>query len=167
MEERQIESRGEQCQTPTFSCRASLISMMPVALMQSGRSKGGFSMPRLPCRYLRLKHQCRGTGTVFLVACTKHTQCETSTVLYVTACWWNSTVPPAHVMCSNKTVWLYNCLLRPHTATHVQQQDSVIVKLSITIKQSYTYVATRQCGCETVYYDQTKLHICSNKTVWL
>jgi hypothetical protein len=35
--------------------------------MKSGRSKGGFSMPLLPCRYFRLKHQWRGTGTVFRV----------------------------------------------------------------------------------------------------
>ncbi len=52
----------------TFSCRASLISWMPVLLMNSGSSNGGFSMPLLPCRYFLLKHQWRGTGTVFLAA---------------------------------------------------------------------------------------------------
>lgn len=52
----------------TFSCRASLISWMPVLLMNSGSSNGGFSMPLFPCRYFLLKHQWRGTGTVFLVA---------------------------------------------------------------------------------------------------
>lgn len=54
--------------TPTFSCRASLISWIPVLLMNSGSSNGGFSIPLFPCRYFRLKHQCLGTGTVFLVA---------------------------------------------------------------------------------------------------
>lgn len=52
----------------TFSCRASLISWIPVLLMNSGSSNGGFSIPLLPCRYFLLKHQWRGTGTVFLVA---------------------------------------------------------------------------------------------------
>ncbi|RNA12604.1 hypothetical protein BpHYR1_009091 [Brachionus plicatilis] len=37
---------------------------MPVRLMKSGSSKGGFSKPRLPCRYFRLAHQCLGTWTV-------------------------------------------------------------------------------------------------------
>lgn len=36
--------------------------------MNSGSSNGGFSIPLLPCRYFLLKHQWRGTGTVFLVA---------------------------------------------------------------------------------------------------
>ena len=109
----------------SLSCSASRISMIPVFLMKSGRSKGGFSIPRFPwiqgsvgqlvswsggqesgsgvrsrcqvvrcqeqesggkvsgfrsmckvvrrldsictCRYFLLKHQCRGTGTVFRV----------------------------------------------------------------------------------------------------
>ena len=34
----------------SFSCKAALISMMPVFLMNSGRSNGGFSIPRLPCK---------------------------------------------------------------------------------------------------------------------
>ena len=54
----------------SFSCRACLISMTPVSLMKNGRLKGGFSIPLFPWRYLRLKHQWRGTGTVFRVDCT-------------------------------------------------------------------------------------------------
>ena len=34
--------------------------------MYSGSWNGFFSTPRFPCKYLRLWHQCLGTGTVFL-----------------------------------------------------------------------------------------------------
>ncbi|VDP65605.1 unnamed protein product [Schistosoma curassoni] len=36
--------------------------------MKSGRRKGGFSKPRLPCKYFLFAHQCLGTGTVFRYA---------------------------------------------------------------------------------------------------
>ena len=45
------------------------MSLMPVASMKAGSWKGGFSMPRLPCRYLRFCDQCLGTGTVFRYDC--------------------------------------------------------------------------------------------------
>lgn len=46
------------------SITASRIFAMPVSAMNSGSWKGGFSMPTLPVRYLRMWHQCRGTGTL-------------------------------------------------------------------------------------------------------
>mmetsp|Transcript_2407 Transcript_2407/g.7171 ORF Transcript_2407/g.7171 Transcript_2407/m.7171 type:complete len:269 (-) Transcript_2407:57-863(-) len=36
---------------------------MPVALINSGSSYGGFSRPRLPAKYARRADQCAGTGT--------------------------------------------------------------------------------------------------------
>ena len=82
-----------------LTCRAALISMMPVFLMNSGRSKGGFSIPRLPCKYFRLKHQCLGTGTVFLMdlRCTNNpgslavTSCISTTSGLVTSCFNSAT----------------------------------------------------------------------------
>ena len=38
--------------------------------MNSGKLNGGFSIPLFPCKYFLLKHQCLGTGTVFLDDCT-------------------------------------------------------------------------------------------------
>mmetsp|Transcript_9712 Transcript_9712/g.22680 ORF Transcript_9712/g.22680 Transcript_9712/m.22680 type:complete len:236 (-) Transcript_9712:133-840(-) len=46
-----------------FSSYACLSLAMPVASIKAGSWKALFSMPRLPCRYLRLLHQWRGTGT--------------------------------------------------------------------------------------------------------
>ena len=82
-----------------LTCRAALISMMPVFLINSGRSKGGFSIPRLPCKYFRLKHQCLGTGTVFLMdlRCTNNpgslavTSCISTTSGLVTSCFNSAT----------------------------------------------------------------------------
>mmetsp|Transcript_89718 Transcript_89718/g.274640 ORF Transcript_89718/g.274640 Transcript_89718/m.274640 type:complete len:237 (+) Transcript_89718:1054-1764(+) len=51
-----------------FSRIACLIFAMPVASMNSGSLKGGFSTPRLPAMYLRLLLQCLGTLTVFRYA---------------------------------------------------------------------------------------------------
>merc|ERR1712166_498664 len=78
---------------------AALISMIPVFLMNSGRSNGGFSIPRLPCKYFRLKHQCLGTGTVFLMdlRCTNNpgslavTSCISTTSGLVTSCFNSAT----------------------------------------------------------------------------
>ena len=42
---------------------------MPVASIKSGSTKGGFSIPRLPCRYFLFWLQCLGTGTLFRYAC--------------------------------------------------------------------------------------------------
>ena len=47
---------------------------MPVASMKSGSWKGGFSMPRLPCRYFRFWLQWRGTGTLLRYDCRQHEQ---------------------------------------------------------------------------------------------
>mmetsp|Transcript_32305 Transcript_32305/g.80990 ORF Transcript_32305/g.80990 Transcript_32305/m.80990 type:complete len:212 (-) Transcript_32305:36-671(-) len=57
----------------SFSWTASRILVMPVALMKSGSSNGGFSVPRFPCRYLRFCSQWRGTGTEFftVLRCTR------------------------------------------------------------------------------------------------
>lgn len=46
------------------SSTAARILSIPVIAMNSGSSKGVFSIPRLPWRYLRFWHQCRGTVTV-------------------------------------------------------------------------------------------------------
>jgi len=61
-----VSSTDQNVFAQTFTCKAALISIMPVFLIKSGRLKGGFSIPLLPCKYLRLKHQWRGTGTEFL-----------------------------------------------------------------------------------------------------
>ena len=42
---------------------AARILAMPVASMNSGSLKGGFSTPRLPIKKWRFWHQCFGTGT--------------------------------------------------------------------------------------------------------
>ena len=42
----------------SLSCNACRISMIPVFLMKSGRSKGGFSIPRFPCSKAQTK-RCR------------------------------------------------------------------------------------------------------------
>mmetsp|Transcript_38145 Transcript_38145/g.112999 ORF Transcript_38145/g.112999 Transcript_38145/m.112999 type:complete len:255 (-) Transcript_38145:127-891(-) len=52
----------------SFSAYVCRISPMPVASMKSGSLKGGFSIPRLPCRYLRFCDQWRGTWTVLRYA---------------------------------------------------------------------------------------------------
>ena len=39
----------------SFSCRAARISMIPVFLIKSGKSNGGFSIPRFPCKYWKTK----------------------------------------------------------------------------------------------------------------
>ena len=48
----------------SFSSTLARIFSMPVAAMNSGSWKGGFSIPRLPIRNLRFWHQCLGTGMV-------------------------------------------------------------------------------------------------------
>uniref|UniRef100_A0A2M4B2J7 Putative secreted protein n=1 Tax=Anopheles triannulatus TaxID=58253 RepID=A0A2M4B2J7_9DIPT len=84
----------------SFSCSEARISMMPVFLMNAGRSNGGFSIPRLPCRYFRLKHQWRGTCTVFrwLFSCTSSfgsravTSCISTTSGRDTSCFSSATL---------------------------------------------------------------------------
>ena len=78
----------------TFSARAALISVIPVAWIYSGSSNGAFSIPLFPCRYFLLKHQCLGTATVLRVAfrCTSNfgscavTSCISTTSGRVTSC---------------------------------------------------------------------------------
>mmetsp|Transcript_13831 Transcript_13831/g.44489 ORF Transcript_13831/g.44489 Transcript_13831/m.44489 type:complete len:226 (-) Transcript_13831:268-945(-) len=48
----------------SFSITDARIFSIPVAAMNSGSAKGGFSTPRFPCRNFRFCDQCRGTGTV-------------------------------------------------------------------------------------------------------
>mmetsp|Transcript_42855 Transcript_42855/g.113125 ORF Transcript_42855/g.113125 Transcript_42855/m.113125 type:complete len:204 (-) Transcript_42855:1-612(-) len=46
----------------SFSMTDARIRSMPVAAMNSGSWKGGFSTPRLPIKNFRFWHQCFGTG---------------------------------------------------------------------------------------------------------
>merc|ERR1712142_618324 len=68
--------------------------------MKSGKSNGGFSIPLFPCKYFLLKHQCLGTGTVFLVdfKCTNNlgslavTSCISTTSGLATNCFSSATL---------------------------------------------------------------------------
>lgn len=79
----------------TFSHMVSRISIMPVLLIKSGKSKGGLSKPRLPAKYFLLAFQCRGTGTVFLYA------------FKVTRRWGSREVTSAHSTTSGRVVTYY------------------------------------------------------------